>query len=86
MQCKRDTPNHAAEELAADQLGVDDPPGRECADHAGDANLTEVRIDFDLRKGRAVAMHGVFGLSSLIGGSGSCGVQLGEAGTAKISA
>jgi hypothetical protein len=59
MQRERHAPDHAAIELAAHHAGIDDPSGGERADHAGRADLAEIRIDLDLGEHGPMRMHGV---------------------------
>ena len=69
VQRERHAPDHAAEQLAADQVRIDDAPGGEGADHAGDADLAEIGIDLDLGKHRAMRVHRVVRLRRGVGGA-----------------
>ena len=50
------------------------------ADHAGDADLAEIRIDFHFREDRAMRVHGVVRLRRRIRRAGAAGFDLLEAG------
>jgi len=69
MERERHAPDHAAQELAAHEMRVDDPPRGEDADDTRDADLTEIGIDLDLGEDRAVRMHGIGGLRRRIRGT-----------------
>src|SRR5262249_21866128 len=80
MQREGHAPDHATEKLAANQPGVNDAPGRERADHAGDPNLAKVRIDLDLGKDGPVGVHRVLRLRSFVRSARSARLQLGSTG------
>src|SRR6202023_586149 len=74
--------DHAAIDLAAHEVGIDDPSRRERADQAGDADLTQIRIDLDLGEHRAMRMHGVVRLRRRVRSALAAGLALREAGAA----
>ena len=52
VQRHADAPHHAAHDLAARGLGVQDAPGRDRADDAGDADDAELLVDLHLGEDR----------------------------------
>ena len=67
VQRHADSPDDAAEDLAARRLGVQDASGRDRADDAGDADHAELLVDLDLGEDRGM---GVVGAPVVFGGVG----------------
>jgi len=63
-----DAPDHAARDLAARGLGVQDAPGRNRADGAGDADDAELLIHLHLDKVRRVRVVGAGVVLDRVGG------------------
>jgi hypothetical protein len=58
MQRETNAPNHAADELAARSLSIQNPSCAEHAGHSRNVNLPQVRIHVDLSELRAERKHG----------------------------
>jgi len=81
LQCERESPDHAAEILAAYEMGIDDAPGGEGADQACDAHLAKIGVDLDLREDRAMRIQRIgFGNRRVARGLGRTD-DFGSAGT-----
>jgi hypothetical protein len=83
VQGKGNAPDHTAVILAAHQPRIDDPSGGKGADHAGNADLTEVGIDLHFGEHRAMCVHGIGLLRYRVGGGVAAPLDLRKAGAAK---
>ena len=59
VQRHADAPHHAAHDLAARRLGVEDAPGRDRVDDAGDADHAELFVDLHLGEDRRMGVAGI---------------------------
>ena len=66
LQRKRHAPYHAAAELAVHHARIDNAARSKGANNAGDAHLSEIRIDLDLGEHGPMRVHGVIRLRGLI--------------------
>ena len=56
VQRHADAPHHAARDLVGSGLGVEDTPGRDCTDDAGDANDAELLVHLHFGEDRRMGV------------------------------